>query len=107
MATDKELTINHVLNYPNPFTTRTQFWFEHNKPGENLQVKVEIFTITGRLIKTIKQTIISTGNRSSEVEWNGRDEYGEKLGRGVYLFRLTVIAPGNLKKEKTEKLIIF
>jgi hypothetical protein len=30
---DDELVIDHVLNYPNPFTTKTQFWFEHNKPG--------------------------------------------------------------------------
>ena len=107
VAADHELSLNHVLNYPNPFTTKTQFWFEHNRPGENLQVKVEIFTISGRLIKSIKQTINSTGNRSSEVEWNGRDEYGEKVGRGVYLYRLTVITPDGLKKEKTEKLIIF
>ena len=107
VAEDKELSLNHVLNYPNPFTTKTQFWFEHNRPGENLQVKVEIFTLTGRLIKSVKQTINSTGNRSSEVEWNGRDEYGEKVGRGVYLYRLTVISPDGLKKGKTEKLIIF
>ena len=34
----KNLFLDHVLNYPNPFTTKTQFWFEHNKPDQNLQV---------------------------------------------------------------------
>jgi len=104
---DEELVLNHVLNYPNPFTTKTQFWFEHNKPNQNLQVKVQIFTLTGKVVKTIKKTINDAGNRSCEVEWDGRDEFGDKLGRGVYLYRLTVISIDGKKKEKLEKLVIL
>ncbi|MFI5186249.1 MAG: type IX secretion system sortase PorU [Chitinophagales bacterium] len=104
---DDELVLKHVLNYPNPFTTKTQFWFEHNRPEQNLQVKIQIFTLTGKVVKTIKQTINDAGNRSFEVEWDGRDEFGDKLGRGVYLYRLTVITPEGRKKEKVEKLVIL
>ncbi|HMG68060.1 MAG TPA: T9SS type A sorting domain-containing protein, partial [Chitinophagaceae bacterium] len=104
---NEELVLNHVLNYPNPFTTKTQFWFEHNRPEQNLQVRIQIFTLTGKVVKTIKQTINDAGNRSSEVEWDGRDEFGDKLGRGVYLYRLTVITPEGRKKEKIEKLVIL
>lgn len=107
VSKDEELVLNHVLNYPNPFTTRTQFWFEHNKPNQNLQVKVQVFTLTGKVVKTIKQTINDAGNRSCEVEWDGRDEFGDKLGRGVYLYRLTVISIDGKKKEKLEKLVIL
>jgi len=107
VAKDEELVLTHVLNYPNPFTTRTQFWFEHNRPGQNLQVKVQIFTVSGKVVKTIKQTINDAGNRSSEVEWDGRDEHGDKLGRGVYLYRLTVITPEGKKRERIEKLVVF
>ncbi len=102
-----ELVLDHVLNYPNPFTTQTQFWFEHNRPEQNLQVRVQIITLTGKVVKTIKQTINDAGNRSCEIEWNGRDEFGDKLGRGVYLYRLTVITPEGKKKEKIEKLVIL
>jgi hypothetical protein len=104
---DQELVLEHVLNYPNPFTTKTQFWFEHNRPEQNLQVKIQVFTVTGKVVKTIKQTINDAGNRSSEVNWDGRDDFGAKLGRGVYLYRLTVISPEGRKKEKVEKLVIF
>jgi Peptidase family C25 len=107
VASDEKLEISHVLNYPNPFTTSTQFWFEHNKPGQDLQVTVQIFTLTGRVIKSLKQTINTPGNRSSELEWNGKDEYGDKIGRGVYLYKLSVTAPGNQKKEKIEKIVIL
>ncbi len=104
---NEELVLDHVLNYPNPFTTKTTFWFEHNRPEQNLQVKVQIFTLTGKVVKTIKETINDPGNRSSEVEWDGRDDFGDRIGRGVYLYRLTVITPEGLKKEKIEKLVIL
>ena len=107
VANDNELELSHVLNYPNPFTTRTQFWFEHNKPGQEMNVRVQVFTLTGKVIKTLKKTIITDGNRSIDLEWDGRDEFGDKIARGVYLYRLTVSAPGKLKKEKIEKLVIF
>jgi hypothetical protein len=104
---DEELVLDHVLNYPNPFTTKTQFWFEHNRPEQNLQVRIQIFTVSGKVVKTIKRTINDAGNRSSEVEWDGRDDFGDKVGRGVYLYRLTVITPEGKKKEKIEKLVIL
>ncbi len=107
VAKDEELELNHVLNYPNPFSTKTQFWFEHNRPGQNLQVKVQVFTVTGKVVKTIKQTINDAGNRSCEVEWDGRDDYGDKIGRGVYLYRLTVTTPDGKKKEHLERLVVF
>ena len=107
VAKDEDLEISHVLNYPNPFTTYTQFWFEHNKPGQDLLVRVQIFTVSGRVIKMIERTINTAGNRSIELDWDGKDQYGQKIGRGVYLYKLSVIVPGKSRKEKIEKLVIF
>jgi hypothetical protein len=107
VARDEELEISHVLNYPNPFTGSTRFWFEHNKPGQLLQVQVQVMTITGRIIKTIRQDIVSAGNRSDVIHWDGRDDFGDKPGRGVYIYRLRVISPDQKKKEVWEKLVIL
>ena len=107
VTNDEGLVIDHVLNYPNPFTTKTVFWFEHNKPGQELMVQVQIFTLTGRVIKTIEKTINTEGNRSCEVEWNGRDEFGDKIARGVYLYRLKVICPGSSPRIVIEKLVVL
>jgi hypothetical protein len=107
VANDEAIELKHVLNYPNPFTTKTQFWFEHNKPGQPLDVTIQIMTITGRVIKTIHQVITTDGNRSADIEWNGRDDYGDKPGRGVYLYRLRVMTTGKKKKEVIEKLVIL
>ncbi|WP_158085347.1 type IX secretion system sortase PorU [Niastella vici] len=103
----ENFALDHVLNYPNPFTTHTTFWFEHNRPGEELLIRIQIYTITGKLVKTLNKTIFSPGNRSSDVEWNGRDDYDDKIGRGVYIYRLRVQTSDGKAAEKLEKLFIL
>lgn len=103
----QNLSLNHVLNYPNPFTTRTVFWFEHNRPNEDLRVTIQIFTVSGKLVKTIRQTINTPGNRSNDIEWNVRDDYGDKLARGVYIYQLRVTSSDGKNAVKLEKLMVL
>ena len=103
----QNLSLNHVLNYPNPFTTRTVFWFEHNRPNEDLRVTIQIFTVSGKLVKTIRQTINTPGNRSNDIEWNVRDDYGDKLARGVYIYQLRVVSSDGKNAVKLEKLMVL
>lgn len=107
VVSDEELTIDHVLNYPNPFTTHTEFYFEHNKPGETFDILVQVFTISGKLIKTIESTQFLEGNRSNPIVWNGLDDFGDKLGKGVYLYRLKIRNQEGKTAEKIEKLVIL
>jgi hypothetical protein len=55
----------------------------------------------------MEKTINSPGNRSSDLEWDGRDEYGDKVGRGVYLYRLRVSSPGSKPCIVMEKLVVL
>ncbi|MGV3656427.1 MAG: type IX secretion system sortase PorU [Chitinophagaceae bacterium] len=102
-----EMIINHVLNYPNPFTTQTAFWFEHNQPQTDLKVKIDVYTVSGKLVKTISRAINTPGNRSNDIVWDGRDQYGAKVGRGIYIYRLQVTAPGGKKAEKWERMALL
>ncbi|GIV26573.1 MAG: peptidase C25 [Bacteroidia bacterium] len=107
VANSEELALDHVLNYPNPFTTKTKFMFEYNTSCEQIKVKVEIFTISGKLVKTIHKDIYVTGYREDSIEWDGRDDYGDKLARGVYIYKVTISDTNNKKAEKIEKLVIL
>lgn len=104
---EERFVLENVLNYPNPFTTRTAFWFDHNRPAEPLQVSVRIFTVSGKLVKTLRQTIFSEGSRSNEVEWDGLDEFGNRLGRGTYIYHLKVTAANGKNAEQWQKLYIL
>jgi hypothetical protein len=105
---DGELQLEHVLNYPNPFVNYTEFWFNHNRPFEPLDVQVQILTITGKLVKTINQTIVNEGFNSRDVKWDGKDDFGDRIGKGVYVYKLTVKSSVTGKvSEKIEKLVIL
>ena len=107
VAEKLEMALDHVLNYPNPFTTSTDFYFEHNQVCSQLEAQIQIFTVSGRLVKTINETVMTEGFRSEGVNWNGRDDFGDQLAKGVYVYRVIVSTPDGLQAEKTEKLVIL
>jgi len=105
---DSDLVLSNVLNYPNPFISHTEFWFNHNKPSQLLNVQVQIFTVSGKLVKTINEIVQSEGNLSRSITWNGLDDFGSKIGKGVYVYKLKVsTVDSNIKAEKIEKLVIL
>jgi flagellar hook assembly protein FlgD len=98
-----------VFNYPNPFTTHTSFCFDHNQPCCGLDVQIKIFTISGRMIKTIRQNVTAEGFRVDKdiIIWDGRDDFGDKLAKGVYIYQIKVTGSNGSSAEKFEKLVIL
>ncbi|MCB0599056.1 MAG: type IX secretion system sortase PorU [Lewinellaceae bacterium] len=114
VAASEEVALEHVLNYPNPFTDLTCFQFDHNLANQELDVLVQVYTISGRLVKTLQASIFSDGaiRRDDCIEWDGRDDYGDRLARGVYLYKVKVRANniGNVVRSGEsdfEKLVIL
>lgn len=110
VAESAELALDHVLNYPNPFTTHTEFFFEHNQPNTNLEVLLQIFTVSGRLVYTYNDYISSSGFRVGPIPpfgWDGKDDFGDRLARGVYLYKLSVKSMDGSYADKLEKLVIL
>lgn len=105
---DETLTLTNVLNYPNPFVSYTQFWFTHNRPFEPLDVQVQVMTVTGKVVWTRNQVVNTEGFLSREITWDGKDDFGDKVGKGVYIYKLTVKSTlTNKRTEKIEKLVIL
>jgi hypothetical protein len=103
----EEPKLDHVYNYPNPFTTKTSFMFEHNQACNSLETQIQIFTVSGRLVKTINTIVPTTGFRAEGIEWDGKDDYQDQLAKGVYVYRLKIKNSDGLTTEKTEKLVIL
>ena len=85
----------------------TEFWFNYNKPNEPLEVQIQVMTITVKVVQKRNQTITTDGFLSREISWNSRDDFRNKIGKGVYIYKLTVKSTFTNKRiDKHEKLVI-
>ena len=114
VASSDKIALEHVLNYPNPFTDYTCFQFDHNLVNQEMDVLVQVYTISGRLVKTLEQSLISDGaiRQDNCIGWDGKDDFGDHLARGVYLYKVKVRAQNTgtttLTGESSfEKLVIL
>jgi hypothetical protein len=103
--------ISRVLNYPNPFTNQTCFQFDHTIIGQEVEAIVQIYTVSGRLVKTVSKNYpFSDGSVRLDdcIQWDGLDDYGDKLGRGVYLYQIRLKgSEGTIVDGALEKLVIL
>lgn len=98
----KSFSIEDFLPYPNPMQKGGQFTFKLSEPAD---VKLTIYTIRGRKIKTIDWTASKGYN---QIPWDGKDADGDYLANNTYFIKLTAKAlSGTAKAEKTEKLVIY
>ena len=75
-----------------------------------MSVTIQVFTVSGKLVKTILGTTESFGNNSfsSDFHWDGRDDFGDKVAKGVYIYKLNVRSESlNKSVSKIEKLVIL
>ena len=84
-------SITHMMNYPNPFSTSTRFVFTLTGSKVPDEIKIQIMTVTGRIVREITEDElgpIRIGRNISQYAWDGRDEFGDQLANGVYLYRV-------------------
>jgi hypothetical protein len=85
--------ISQFINYPNPFTTSTQFVFTLTGAKVPDFIKIQIINIRGQVVKEIfKEELgpIKLGVNRTQYAWDGKDQYGDALANGVYLYKVTV-----------------
>lgn len=86
-----ESTITNMMNYPNPFSTSTRFVFTLTGSEVPDDIIIQIMTVTGKVVREITEQElgqIRIGRNVTEYAWDGRDEFGDQLANGVYLYRV-------------------
>ncbi len=110
---ESDFKIQNLYNYPNPFRDETFFAFRMTGELESrpTEFKIRIYTVAGRLIKeidvmpTLNESFNGNGFGLYRVRWDGRDNDGDLIANGIYIYRITIKTPKEIIN-KTEKLAI-
>jgi hypothetical protein len=107
VMTGNKFIISKLRNYPNPFSNETSITLEHNRPEKELEVRIEIYSIDGRIIRIIKTFIESTGFTLPPVIWDGNEQGGRKAGKGVYPYTVTIVTSDGESARTSGRMIIL
>ena len=94
----------YAIPSSNPFKDNTTFTFQHNYP-DAINVKIKIYTVAGRLIKELDNNNIS--DKFVTINWTGKDEDGETLANGIYIYKLIVQAGDGKSVTEMGKLAVL
>jgi len=104
VTSSNDLAIKHLLTYPNPASTFTQFVFEHNRSGDMLDITIDIYSLNGKLVKSLSKSVLSTGFRDESISWN----IDSSIEKGIYVYKVLVQSQNDdMISEKSQKLIIL
>jgi len=99
------LVLQDVVNYPNPFAGETNFTFQAQGISPGAEVRIKIYTVTGREIRTL-EGLSRPQPGFNFYPWDGRDEDGDVLANGVYVYKV-ILKDGSQQREMIEKLVVL
>lgn len=99
-------TIYNVSATRNPASTSTTFIISHNFGGSNVDVILDVYDLSGRLLWTHSESGPSTTGTYS-VDWDLTQNNGYRVPTGVYLYRARVSCDGSGAASKARKLVII
>ncbi|TAH22172.1 MAG: hypothetical protein EAZ08_01560 [Cytophagales bacterium] len=88
----ESFTLSNVKNFPNPFTDEISFSFTHNRIGEDLDIRIEIYNTVGALVKTIERYDYNARSEVESIIWDGLGENRSRVASGIYVYRMIVNA---------------
>jgi len=107
VVSSTENAFKHILTYPNPMRDHTTFSFETNQTNQNADVEVRIFSLTGNLVKTIRQSLFLNGYRIDLITWDGTNDQGWRINSGVYGYRIRLTFQDGSVVQGSSKLVVI
>ena len=83
--------LSNFLPYPNPFSTSTTFVYTLTGSQPVTDATLQILTVSGRIVRQVSSVelgALKVGTHQTDYVWDGRDDYGDQLANGVYLYRI-------------------
>lgn len=104
-TSSEDMALLNMMNYPNPFSSTTTFFFQRNAI-DPINVEIKIYSIAGRLIVNLEA--LNVTERSVRIPWDGTDREGASLANGLYLYKVKIQGLNDQRTNETiGKLVIM
>jgi len=107
VSEERPFKISHLINYPNPFNSKTNFSFEHKQPGESLQVSILIYSVEGMLVQKIQKNIQNADSKINEISWDPSFSVGSLFKKGIYFYQITITNSMGQVATASQKMMIL
>lgn len=107
VASSGTMALEELFNYPNPVIDFTTFSFEHNQSGEDLEAIIDIYGIDGKFVTRIQEDFYADGYRNNQIKWDVTDQSGNKLSKGVYVYKLSLRSNDGIEASQSNRLVII
>jgi len=111
VAIDAQSAINSILNYPNPVIDQTTFKIDHNISSGILDITIDIFTIDGKLVQSLKYRRGTGNGIIDDLRWDANNSIGLAMNSGIYIFQVTIEETDKADKKpvssKIQKMVIL
>lgn len=102
-----DIKITNVFNAPNPVSAHTTFNFTHDREGEELLIRLQIINLQGRVITQQNYRFDDSPSRIENLQWDIKDSNGNRINKGIYIYKLTVQSTLDGGKNEINKRLII
>ncbi len=99
--------LTDLLCFPNPVTETATFTAGHNRPDTEIDVTITILNTGGSTVRIIREQFYSTGYSLPDIPWDGCNENGSRLARGMYLWHAEAVTAEGERASATGRIIIL
>lgn len=107
VSNSEAFVLETLKNYPNPFSSSTSFYLEHNQADQALTIRLSVFDTKGTVVKQMEGDYFSSGYSIGPIEWDGTGNGGQLLSSGVYIYRIELSTSDGKKVVKSDRLVII
>jgi hypothetical protein len=105
-SNSRESVFSNLSAYPNPFSDKTTITADLNKPNTNIALQLTIFNNIGKIIRIIKNTANTSGDKLPPIIWDGKDVSGHKVETGLYFYTLKAVTEEGQMTVSSAKIMV-
>ena len=107
VESDGSFLLTDLFCYPNPAINETNFSISHNRPDEEIDLTITIYNTSGKIVRILKESVETTGYKIPDISWDGCNESGSRVARGLYIWRTEAVTSTGEKNTASGRVVIL